>query len=106
MAKFYIGQPVVCVNGKPFRGATLLYPGLRWPVEGQHYRIRGMMDIRTRIGRTKWEPLTFVLLSGLYNHSIRWGDGRVAEAAFWEERFKPATDIESLRDLLKVREDA
>lgn len=100
MSKFYVGQPVVCVNGTPFRGAARLYPNMRWPEEGRHYRIRAIYPpINTRIGRTRWEHLIFVLVSGLHNAPVTWSNGMVAEAAFWEARFEPATEISSLRDI-------
>lgn len=98
MSKFYVGQPVVCVNGTPNPMALKVFPEIRWPVTGQHYRVRGISRHEVPYGNGN-EMLTFVVLSGLHNVKIVWTDGDFSEAGFWEERFEAATDIDSLRSI-------
>jgi len=98
MSMFYVGQPVVCVNGTLPHDADR-FPQIAWPIEGRHYRIRGIYgSIRTKLGH---DELTFVLVHGIRNPHILWADGVVREAAFFELRFAPATSIDSLRDILQ-----
>lgn len=94
MARFYEGQPVVCVKGGSNPNADRRYPGLRWPVKGRRYTIR-KAEIPQR-GR-----MNFVLVNGISNRAIRWPCGTRYEAGFWEDRFEPATSIE---DLEKARD--
>lgn len=89
MARFYKGQPVICVKGGSNPNADRRYPGLRWPVKGQRYTIREA-EVPQR-GR-----YTFVLVVGIRNRIIRWPCGTRYEAGFWEDRFEPATDISEL----------
>lgn len=95
MARFYDGQPVVCVRGGENPNAGRRYPGLRWPVKGRRYTIR-----KAEIPhRGKW---TFVLVAGISNRTIIWPCGTRYEAGFHEDRFEPATDI---GELDKVRKE-
>jgi hypothetical protein len=92
VARFYIGQPVVCVDDRLRRHVVRRYPGIRWPVAGVHYVIRGIIEN---------DKLTFVTLREIKNATIRWPNGARAEAGFSEDRFEPATDI---GDLTRVAE--
>lgn len=99
MSRFFAGQHVLCVDGD-FSRAALRYPQVTWPRHGGRYVVRGYACG----GR-----YPAVLLRGITNPAVfyvqRWNPGvRRAEAGFWEERFEPATDIEELRALLRVRE--
>jgi hypothetical protein len=89
MARFYDGQPVVCVKGGSNPNAERRYPGLRWPVKGRRYTIR-LAEVPIR------DKITFVLVQGISNRVIRWPCGTRYEAGFWEDRFEPATDIGEL----------
>lgn len=98
MSKFYVGQPVICVNGGRNPRAEALFPGLNWPETGAIYRVRAIYaPMRTQISKSKSADLVFILLHGLHNRKISWPNGMVAEAAFYEERFEPITDIDGLR---------
>ena len=88
-----MGQPVVCVDDRRSRWLSRYYPNVRWVVRGQRYVIRANMT--ADINGVK----TFVLLREIRNAAVVWGDGRLREAAFWEERFEPATDISELEEL-------
>jgi hypothetical protein len=89
MAKFYVGQPVICVDDRLRRSVLARYPGMTWPKLGQRYTIRANLSAPTsNMGR-----LTFVLLREIRNRRARYPSGMVAELGFWEERFAPATDI-------------
>lgn len=97
MARFYIGQPVVCVDDRIRPSVARVYPQITdWPKAGAQYRIRANMTLMTRVSRRKWTPLTFVLVHGISNPLITWGDGTRAEAGFHEDRFEPATNIGEL----------
>ena len=97
MARFYDGQPVVCVRGGENPHAGRRYPGLRWPVKGRRYVIR-----KAEIPhRGKW---TFVLVAGISNRIITWPCGTRYEAGFHEDRFEPATDISDLKRAEKSHE--
>lgn len=93
MARFYIGQPVICVDDRLRRGAIQRYPGLTWPKAGQRYVIRGNIE---------GAVFTFVTVREIKNRIIRYPNGVRAEAGFWEERFEPATDIGDLEATLKT----
>lgn len=92
MARFYVGQPVICVKGGSNPNASRRYPGLRWPRKGQRYVIR-CAEVPQR-GR-----MNFVLVAGLRNRVITWPCGTRYEAGFHEDRFEPATDIGQLKDV-------
>jgi hypothetical protein len=92
MARFYVGQPVVCVRGGANPNADRRYPGLRWPRKGQRYVVR-CAEIPVRDKRT------FVLVTRISNRIITWPCGTRYEAGFWEERFEPATDITLLENI-------
>lgn len=99
MSRFYVGQPVICVRGGPNPASLKL--NLDWPVTGSQYRIRAVYaPMRTRVGLRKWANLTFVLVHGITNKDVKYGNGVVAEAAFWDERFEPATNIDGIRSVL------
>ena len=99
MARFYIGQPVVCVDGRVRPHVDRRYPGLQWPRRGRRYTIRENID-----GKANGGWLTFVTVGEIRNRKIRWPDGRVAEAGFHEDRFEPATDISELKKAEKSHE--
>jgi hypothetical protein len=92
VARFYIGQPVICVDDRLRRGATQRYPGLTWPKAGARYVIRGIIE----------ERFTFVTVREIKNRIIRYPNGVRAEAGFWEERFEPATDIGDFEATLRT----
>jgi hypothetical protein len=100
MARFYIGQPVVCVRDNILRGVAARYPGLMWPRKGVVYHVRENYDS----GTPNLGVLTFVTLRELRNRRIRWPNGALREAGFWEERFEPATDIGELDEVRKTVE--
>lgn len=94
MAKFYVGQPVICVDDRLRASVLRLYPQiLNWPTQGQRYIIRSNITVMTQISRRVWKNLTFVTVRDMINPVITWGDGQRAEAGFHEDRFEPATDI-------------
>jgi hypothetical protein len=95
MARFYIGQPVVCVDDRLRVQVTARYPGLKWPRRGVRYTIRENIENGKH---------TFVTVHGIRNRVIRWPDGLRAEAGFHEDRFEPATDIEGLKRAEKSHE--
>jgi hypothetical protein len=88
VARFYIGQPVVCINDR--RGAFVRrnFPLANWIKKGARYTIRENMTARMPNG-----VLTFVTLREVHNPYVAWHDGQFMEMGFWEERFEPATDI-------------
>jgi hypothetical protein len=92
VSRFYIGQPVICVDGRLRRGPTQRYPGLNWPKKGQRYVIR-VAAIPQRGSKN------FVLLQEIRNRIITWPCGAHYEAGFWEDRFEPATDITLLENI-------
>lgn len=94
MARFHNGQTVICVKGGSNPNADRRYPGLRWPVRGRRYVVR-VAEIPQR-GR-----MTFILVSGISNRTIRWPCGTRYEAGFHEDRFEPATDIGELDQVRK-----
>ena len=93
MARFYVGQPVICIDDRPNSWLDRHYPHVRWVVRGQRYVIRA--NIVADISGVK----TFVLLREISNGKVVWGDGKLRESAFWEERFEPATDISVLDEI-------
>jgi hypothetical protein len=97
MARFYIGQPVVCVDGRVRPHVDRRYPGLRWPRRGVRYTIRENIDIDSH---GDW--ITFVTVDEIQNRKIRWPGGRKHEAGFHEDRFEPATDISDLEKVSKT----
>jgi hypothetical protein len=67
MAKFYVGQPVICVDDRLRRSVLARYPGMTWPKLGQRYTIRANLSAPTsNMGR-----LTFVLLREIRNRRDR-----------------------------------
>ena len=88
MARFYIGQPVICIDDRLNRWLIRRHPGVQWVKLGQRYTIRGNHEARMHGG-----VMNFVTLHELRNPDVVWNDGVVREASFWEERFEPATDI-------------
>jgi len=91
MTRFYIGQPVVCVDGRVRRRVARRWPHIAWPKEGGRYVIRG--NVETKVA-------TFVLLREIRNKTIAYPNSKLrAEAGFWEERFEPATDIGELETI-------
>lgn len=99
--KFYVGQPVICVNDD-FTRADKYYPGITWPVRGRRYVVRGYVaDGSARIGFSRVVYAAIVVME-IRNRRVRYMDGGVREAGFWDERFEPATSIE---DLKKVATD-
>lgn len=92
MARFYKGQPVICVDDRLRRHVTSRYPGLKWPKKGSRYVIR---NPECPVG----EKLTFVLVEEIRNRPIPWPSGKIHEAGFHEDRFEPATDIRLLEDI-------
>lgn len=101
MSRFYIGQPVICVDGRLKRGPTQRYPGLNWPKKGRKYIIR-VAAIPQRGARN------FVLVQEIRNRIITWPCGVSYEAGFWEDRFEPATDItllENIKDFAGLQAD-
>lgn len=90
MARFYIGQPVLCINDEQRPGVARRFPGLVWPRRGVVYHVRWNFDSNAH----PHGVLTFVGLREIRNRNIMWpGRGVMHEAGFWEERFEPATDI-------------
>lgn len=88
MPRFYVGQPVICVNDELRPHVVARFPGLTWPRAGQRYTIRANIISR---------GFNFVLLREISNRKILYPRShRYAEAGFWEERFEPATDISAL----------
>jgi hypothetical protein len=78
---FRIGQRIVCINDAPNpakRRAT--YHGLRMPVAGQVYTIRGFA-----------EPDS-IWLEEIVNPVMTWSTG-THEASFWTVRFRPVVDL-------------
>lgn len=108
MAKFYVGQPVLCVDGD-FARASVRVPNVTWPVEGRTYVVRAYVCGGLYPGIVVREITNRVVpYNGLWA-----GTGRnfKAEASFWDERFVPATDIGVLEKLLtrtdvRTKEDA
>lgn len=98
MAKFYVGQPVICVDDRLRPNVVRRYPNMTWPVRGQRYTIRANIPAKT----SNMGMLTFVLLREIRNRKERYPGGTVAELGFWEERFEPATDI---GDIKKAADD-
>jgi hypothetical protein len=92
--RFYEGQPVVCVNDTVSTQIARMFPGMTWPVRGQRYVIR-------RYVRAGAPHLPAVLLVEIKNRRVRYLDGRVDEAGFWDERFAPITDIGDLEKIAK-----
>lgn len=91
MPRFYIGQPVICVDDRLRPHVVRRFPGLQWPREGGRYTIRANIVSR---------GLCFVLLREIRNRKILYPQShRYAEAGFWEERFEPATNIDLLKDV-------
>lgn len=99
MARFYIGQPVVCVDDRLKAHVSLRFPNLTWPKRGRTYTIRENIDSPAN---DTW--LTFVTVGEIRNRKIRWPGGRFAEAGFHEDRFEPATDISELKKAEKSHE--
>jgi hypothetical protein len=101
VGRFYIGQPVICVDDRLRSGPTRRYPGLRWPKKGQKYVIRHAA-IPQRGAKN------FVLVNEVRNRIITWPCGVRFEAGFWEDRFEPATDItllENIKDFAGMQAD-
>jgi hypothetical protein len=97
VARFYIGQPVVCVDDRMRPSVARNYPQItNWPKAGKQYTIRGNITKMTQVARNRWTPLTFVTVRELTNPIIAYGDGSRAEAGFHEDRFEPATNIDKL----------
>lgn len=84
MARFYIGQPVVCIDGRVSLEIRTLYPSNRWPVQGQRYVIREYVPLRRGIPA--------VLLHEIRNKKVCYFDGTVYEGGFAETRFAPVTE--------------
>lgn len=96
MPRFYIGQPVICVDDRLNKWLVRFHPNVKWVEAGQRYTIRGNHTAPMKSG-----VMNFVTLQEIHNPAVVWSDGIVREASFWEERFEPATDI---GELDKVRE--
>ena len=94
MPRFYIGQPVICVDDR--RNKYLRPFRVKWVKMGQRYTIRAYQHAVMPVNR----PMDFVLLHEIHNPSVPWSDGQFMEAGFWEERFEPATDISRLEEEL------
>lgn len=92
MARFYVGQPVVCVDGKIKPMVDRMWPGLNWPVHGKRYVVRGYVNVISG-----WPG---VLVREITNRRIRYLGGSVAEASFSELRFAPITD-EQVRSIIE-----
>jgi hypothetical protein len=92
MARFYNGQPVICVDDRLRRGPTRRYPGLIWPRKGQRYVIR-------HAAIPQHGAHNFVTVVEIRNRVITWPCGARFEAGFHEDRFEPATDITLLEDI-------
>lgn len=81
---FYVGQPVVCVDGKVKPIVELYWPGLIWPIYGQRYTVRGYVEVRSG-----WPGL---VVQEIRNRTIFYWSGTYAEASFDQKRFVAATD--------------
>lgn len=88
---FYIGQPVVCIRTSRPKRFDQMFPNLVWPVQGQRYIVRAYT-----IGGT--HPC--ILVNGIHNREVLYSDGKFREAGFLDRRFRPATDIGLLNELL------
>lgn len=93
MARFYIGQPVVCINDKISHEIRILYPNNKWPVQGQKYHVREYVPIR------RGHPA--ILVHEIRNSRVCYFDGTIYEGGFAEFRFAPVTD-EQVRALMTV----
>jgi hypothetical protein len=82
MPKFYVGQPVICVDGD-FEVVSRRYPGCTWPRLGHRYVIRAYV--------LEYSHFPAVVLREIENPLVRYRDGVLREAGFWDERFEPAT---------------
>jgi hypothetical protein len=85
MRKFYIGQPVVCINDnfswakRVFSTFPIAYPSL-----GQRYVVRAYLYIG--------DDKPIIALAGITNIKIPYTDGVWREAGFWDGRFAPVTE--------------
>jgi hypothetical protein len=96
MPRFYIGQPVICIDDRQNRWLIRHHPGVTWIRRGERYTIRGNHE-----ATIKGTLANFVTLYEIHNPSVVWNDGIVREASFWEERFEPATDIGELDKIVE-----
>lgn len=92
MPRFYIGQPVICVDDRLNAWLIRHHPNVTWVTRGQRYTIRAHQQAVMPVNR----HMNFVLLHEIRNPIVPWSDGQYMEAGFWEERFEPATDISEL----------
>jgi len=81
IARFQVGQPIVCVNAKwPTMVTTA---NLQVPASGSVYHIRAIEP----------KPWGFgLLLAEISNPIMKLSSGRVAEPSFDEDRFMPVLD--------------
>lgn len=87
MPKFKAGESVVCINDD-FDWSRKKYHGLSYPTRGTCYVVR-----RYVCGGE--HPA--IVLVGLRNIRVRYTDGVVREAGFWDERFEKAPGIDDIR---------
>ena len=85
--RFYVGQPVICVNDRWGATAVRCYVenGLTFPFKNRLYHVRSYLFYRARGG---W----MITLEEIANPVVTYDFGLRCEAGFMERRFEPRTE--------------
>lgn len=92
---FRTGQKIICINDN-FKWAKRRWPELEYPKFGGVYVMRAYVLIAKK---------SILVVREITNREIRYTDGHIREAGFWEGRFVGKFDSQ-LKEVQEIKENA